>query len=520
MRFRTGVLLAGLLAAPAWAQAPTPSTGAASPPPAAAAGAKTPAATPTAGSTPAAAPNVNPPAATTPPAGATAPTVGATTPAAGTAALPGPAGAAPGHVTVRVPTGAAYTTYIAENAATMKSIQDSGQLDVPASLKSYTIYVLDARSGYAARKTVTAGAATAEVAFAGPDFKLLQKVRVTATGKGDQPIAQGIVTLTDGAKNSSSKVIQPASLGVAEFDMVVSGPGKISVTPEGGSATSKDLSLDLPPGTPTLSIPIALPEVTATVAAPATADPAATAPTTTPGAVTPAAPAPAVAPVAPVAPAPLPPPAPAGGGWGSMLISWIFLLGLIAGAYYFMRNKGITIDTLMKKLGVQPDAVAVGGGSLAGANHGSGVAAPGVPPPPPPVVADPNQCPFCGQMKDAAGGCACVVAPGSAAASPASAAPSGSGPRLVGMAGAYLGHVFPLGGSVTMGREPTNGVALDRDTTTSRRHAQITVDGGGCRLQDLGSSNGTFVNGAKVTETALQPGDEISVGGTRFRFEV
>jgi pSer/pThr/pTyr-binding forkhead associated (FHA) protein len=71
-----------------------------------------------------------------------------------------------------------------------------------------------------------------------------------------------------------------------------------------------------------------------------------------------------------------------------------------------------------------------------------------------------------------------------------------------------------------MGREPTNGVALDRDSTTSRRHAQITVDGGGARLQDLGSSNGTFVNGAKITETVLQPGDEISVGGTRFRFEV
>lgn len=419
-----------------------------------------------------------------------------------------------------MPTGAPYTVYIAENAATMKSIQDTGQLEVPAGLKSYTLYVLDSRSGYAARKTVTVAGAPAEVAFAGPDFKLLQKVRVTATGKGDQPIAQGIVTLTDGGKNPVSKVIQPASAGVAEFDMVVSGPGKVAVKPEGGSVTSKDLSLDLPPGSQTLSIPMALPEVTATVAAPAApaADPATTAaPAPAPGAAAPV-PAPAVAPVAPAAP--LPPPAPAGGGWGSMLVSWIFLIGLLAAAYVFMRNKGITIDTLMKKLGVQPDAVAVGGGSLAGANHASGSPAPGVPPPPPPIVADPNQCPFCGQMKDAAGGCACVVAPGSASAAPASAAPAGSGPRLVGMAGAYLGHVFPLGGSVTMGREPTNGVALDRDTTTSRRHAQITVDGGGARLQDLGSSNGTFVNGTKITETALQPGDEISVGGTRFRYEV
>ena len=88
------------------------------------------------------------------------------------------------------------------------------------------------------------------------------------------------------------------------------------------------------------------------------------------------------------------------------------------------------------------------------------------------------------------------------------------------MAGTYMGTVFPLSGLAVIGREPTNPVPLDRDTTASRKHAQILAEGGVYRVQDLGSSNGTFVNGARVEETVLQPGDEVSIGGTRFRFEV
>jgi pSer/pThr/pTyr-binding forkhead associated (FHA) protein len=88
------------------------------------------------------------------------------------------------------------------------------------------------------------------------------------------------------------------------------------------------------------------------------------------------------------------------------------------------------------------------------------------------------------------------------------------------MAGTYMGQVFPVAGSAVIGREPANGVPLDRDTTASRRHAQISAEGGGYRIQDLGSANGTFVNGARVTESLLNPGDEVSIGGTRFRFEV
>jgi hypothetical protein len=390
-------------------------------------------------------------------------------------------------------------------------------------VKQYTVYVLDSQSGYASRKTVDAAAPPAELSFSSPDFKLVQKVRVQVTGKGDKPIAQGIVSLTDGSKAVSRKVIQPSSQGMVDFDFVVSGGGSITVSPQGGSATTKEVTLDLRKGETMQTIPVALPEVAATVEPPPGSSPPA--PTgNAPGSAPANAPAAPAAPQAPVQPAPapaaqpLPPPA-SGGGWGGQFIAWVFLLALLGGGYLYMRSRGITADMLLKKLGVQPD-VAAGVG-------GAGPVGPGAPAAPPPLVADPNQCPFCGQMKDPGGNCACTVLPGGA--SPAGGfgaraygdgGGAASGPRLVGVQGTYMGHVFPVSGAMVLGREATNPIPLDQDTTTSRRHAQIVADGGGYRIQDLGSSNGTYVNGARVTEAALASGDEISVGGTRFRFEV
>lgn len=448
-------------------------------------------------------------------------TAAANAPAAAPAATP--ASAAATTVTVRVPSGGSYTAYIQENTtAAPKTIQDKGELELPAGGKAATVYVLDTKSGYAARKAVEPGAAAQELSFASPDFKLVQKVRVAVTGKDDKPVARVSVSLTDSGKNTYRKILPPASKGVAEFDFVLSGAATVSTTPEGGSTTTKEITVDLPKGETVQTIAFALPEVTDVVEP----DPAPAAAATEPApAAAPAAAPPAAAPVAqPAAPAPLPA-APASGGsdWGGTLIGFIFLAAIAFGAYTYMRNKGITTDMLLKKLGVQPDTVVAGGGSLAGANTGA-VPAPGPAPAPPPVVADPNQCQFCGQMKDPSGGCACTVTPGSLSAPApgfgAGPAGAGSGPRLVGMSGTYMGQVFPLAGTAVIGRDPSNAVPLDRDNTASRRHAQILDTGGSYQLQDLGSANGTLVNGARVTEIVLNPGDEVAIGGTRFRFEV
>ena len=135
--------------------------------------------------------------------------------------------------------------------------------------------------------------------------------------------------------------------------------------------------------------------------------------------------------------------------------------------------------------------------------------------PAPPAV-DPSVCQFCGQKKDAAGNCACTLTP---AGAPMAA--STGVPKLVGSQGTYAGHIFEItGASAVIGREAGNDVPLPNDTTSSRRHATITVSGGEYSIRDEGSSNGTFVNGAKITEQKLRPGDELQIGGTKFRFEV
>jgi FHA domain-containing protein len=69
-----------------------------------------------------------------------------------------------------------------------------------------------------------------------------------------------------------------------------------------------------------------------------------------------------------------------------------------------------------------------------------------------------------------------------------------------------------------VGRMPECAVALS-DPQVSRQHAQITRDEHGYRVVDLGSTNGTSVNGVVVREHSLTDGDVIVVGATSLRFE-
>jgi Protein of unknown function (DUF3662)/FHA domain len=71
---------------------------------------------------------------------------------------------------------------------------------------------------------------------------------------------------------------------------------------------------------------------------------------------------------------------------------------------------------------------------------------------------------------------------------------------------------------VTIGRLPECDVVLG-DPNVSRRHSEIRRRGNGFVVVDLGSTNGTKVNGAGVKERQLVDGDEITVGGTKIRFE-
>ena len=81
------------------------------------------------------------------------------------------------------------------------------------------------------------------------------------------------------------------------------------------------------------------------------------------------------------------------------------------------------------------------------------------------------------------------------------------------------GERFTLGRqAVTIGRATSSDVVL-ADANVSRSHARVQPDGDGWAVVDLGSTNGTRVNGSPVRERRLADGDEITVGNSRLRFE-
>lgn len=71
------------------------------------------------------------------------------------------------------------------------------------------------------------------------------------------------------------------------------------------------------------------------------------------------------------------------------------------------------------------------------------------------------------------------------------------------------------GGPIRLGRSSNATVELD-DVYVSDQHAEFLPDDDGWRVRDLGSTNGTYLNGAKVTQpTAVSAGDQVRLGKTR-----
>ena len=85
--------------------------------------------------------------------------------------------------------------------------------------------------------------------------------------------------------------------------------------------------------------------------------------------------------------------------------------------------------------------------------------------------------------------------------------------QFVMRSGPTPGVTFPLDGdSLTIGRDSTNGVAIN-DAEVSRKHSRLMFQGGKYVIEDLGSTNGTFVNGQRLAgPVVLKPGDVVSLG--------
>ena len=80
-----------------------------------------------------------------------------------------------------------------------------------------------------------------------------------------------------------------------------------------------------------------------------------------------------------------------------------------------------------------------------------------------------------------------------------------------------FGRLRPRGGR--LGRAPENEICLAADGLVSRRHAEIFSEGEGWIIREVGSSNGTSVNGERIEEAWINPGDEIRIGAGAYRVE-
>ncbi len=96
--------------------------------------------------------------------------------------------------------------------------------------------------------------------------------------------------------------------------------------------------------------------------------------------------------------------------------------------------------------------------------------------------------------------------------------PGFSGFALIVASGPRRGLHWSLDqGKTKVGRDPADGIFLD-DVTVSRHHAEFEVAGDTLTVHDLGSTNGTYVNGSRADEAELVSGDEVIIG--RFHLVV
>ncbi len=341
-----------------------------------------------------------------------------------------------------------------------KTSDKSVKLDLPQNAE--TLWVLDASKGNLARLKVADLSEKTEINA--DKWSHVARVQVNVRAQNGNPVASALVVLTDSQKTAHRALIEPTSEGIVVLERVALGKGELEVRygAEESLKQTVDLKRERDQRVPNLSVSIA--GEVATVAPPASgSSPAEATPASRIGAL-----------VLYVIS-------------GALGIAVLFLLVKLA------RQKEQPLAEAMQKLGVPiPDSQS-GGGSASIAS----AAAPPAPPLPP---------------LDSAG-VALMATATTFLPEPAR--------RLVGTQGIYAGRSFDLQADLlTIGREPTNAIALVDDSAVSRRHAQIIRQGDQVEIEDLGSTNGTYVNGIRISSpTPLQTGDTVQIGSTVFRVE-
>jgi hypothetical protein len=353
-------------------------------------------------------------------------------------------------------------------------LSKGGAATVPLKPSLDHIYVLDKSTGALAVERVSSDSILWKVKPS--EFDRIANVSVAVQHNG-QPISSGEVSLGDGDSRHSAIIDQlaPASF----FDVPA---GKLNVTVKyrqkdgtTGSLTQVFTAAAKPEG---VKLSVAVADDVETAGSSSTE----------------------VSPTGPVggassgpAPKPLGPPA---NPYGSAVV-WLLGVGVAGFFVYFamryMKANPDAVGSKLQQLGVQ-----VPQSGDAALSQGTPImpATPLAPQPVQKIVLD-------------------NAAPEPFVAAPAMGSPTGQ-PSLL----ASSGVAIPLPeGETIVGREPGLGLSLSAETTVSRRHATLQKMGSEVTLTDLGSSNGTYVNGARLqSPVVLRQGDAVQFGSAKFQY--
>jgi hypothetical protein len=356
------------------------------------------------------------------------------------------------------------------------------------------VFVWDKKRGNLASKTVRDVLAAGKWELKDTDFLDVAEVVVQVQHEG-KPVSAAVVSLNDG-RRTSQELLDPSLKGEVRFFAVKPGSLKVKVEykSQGKDAQPVTQIMEAPlsrtDAVPTLKV--SLPEPVEVVAPATGTKPTDEGEGTAKGGGE-----------AKGDGAEKEKEEPKGNAFGSIL-AYLIGLGIAVGVawfaiQYFKKNPD-TVGSKLEQLGVQIPKPQ--DDNMASAD----------PIPPTPVRPAPPQK----IMLDDADPTPLGTAPFAPTA--VAAAPSITGePRLV----ASNGDAMPLPeGETVVGREVGIGLSLVGESTVSRRHAQLLKTGDTVVVRDLGSTNGTYVNGAKIdSDVTLRPGDAVQFGSVQFRFE-
>jgi len=348
--------------------------------------------------------------------------------------------------------------------APQKTNDASVTIKLPANAE--TLWIYESKTGNLARLKVSELKEKTELKS--DRWTHVARVQVNVRAQ-DKPVASALVTLKDSTGAEQKRVLEPSAEGILIFERVPL--GKLEITAQYGEEgkTTQEMTLK---AERELRVPVIELALSGTVA---TLEPKAVA------ADTPSEETPTVSRV-------------------GAIVMFVIALALAVGVIYFLirlaTQKPQQLGEAMSKLGVELPQVSPSG---TGASTAAPTASSQLDLPPlesagvPPTLAPP----------------------------PTMTIAAGPATRIVAIQGPHAGQTFEITADLmTIGREAVHPIALVNDMGISRSHAQIVRQGDQVLIEDLGSTNGTYVNGVRISApTPIKPGDTVQLGASLFRIE-